>query len=87
MDDDVGIWAVRLKCAWTEGLNAFRSGALGTFELRNGRRVDTTLETIVRRKKDLAELDAMMIRHCEDERLKDALQRDLKDRRGAPKAG
>lgn len=83
MNDDVRIWAVRLKSAWTEGLNAFRSGALGTFELRNGQRVDTTLETIVKRKKDLAELDAMMARHRQDEQLKDALQRDLKDRRGA----
>ena len=35
-----------------------RLGAWGTFELRNGKRVDTTLESIADRKTEIAELDA-----------------------------
>jgi hypothetical protein len=48
------------------GLRALRSGVLATSELRHGRRVDTTLETIAERKTELAELDAAIVRQEAD---------------------
>ncbi|GEM_PF-2602038 len=70
MTDNLGTWALRLKATWAEALMSFRSGTFGTSELRNGRRVDTTMETIVQRKKDLVELNAMIVEH--DEELKES---------------
>ncbi len=60
MTDDVLEWAKGQRDIWASNLKALRSGALGTTELRDGKRVDTTLETIAERKRDLAGLDAMI---------------------------
>ena len=60
MTDDMLVWAKVHREAWTRNLKALRSGVLGTTEVRDGRRVNTTLETIAERKRDLAELDAMI---------------------------
>ena len=67
MTDAVSAWITRLRAAWVRSLNALRTGVLGTSELRNGKRVDTTLETIAERKKDLAELDAAIVQHETDQ--------------------
>jgi hypothetical protein len=67
MTDAVSAWITRLRMAWVRSLNALRTGVLGTSELRNGKRVDTTLETIAERKKDLAELDAAIVQHEADQ--------------------
>lgn len=77
MSDIMGRWAARLKATWLDRLMALRSGAFGTSELRNGRRVDTTMETIVQRKKDLIELTEVIAQH--DEALKQALKNDAAD--------
>ena len=77
MTDVLARWAARLRSTWLETLLALRSGVFGTSELRNGRRVDTTMETIVQRKKDLLELNAVIARHDEDR--KEALKNDAPD--------
>jgi hypothetical protein len=55
-------WATGRRVAWLLALKSLRLGAWGTFELRNGKRVDTTLESIADRKTELAELDAAIVR-------------------------
>jgi hypothetical protein len=55
-------WAKGRRVAWSRALKALRLGAWGTFELRNGKRVDTTLESIADRKSEIAELDAAIVR-------------------------
>jgi hypothetical protein len=60
MTDDMLVWAKDQREAWTRSLNALRSGILATTEVRDGKRVNTTLETIAARKRDLAELNAMI---------------------------
>jgi hypothetical protein len=67
MTDAVSAWITRLRAAWVRSLNALRAGVLGTSEIRGGKRVDTTLETIAERKKDLAELDAAIVRREADQ--------------------
>jgi hypothetical protein len=62
MTDSILAWAKGYRSDWICKLKALRSGILGTFELRDGKRVDTTLETIADRKKDLAELDTVITR-------------------------
>jgi hypothetical protein len=66
MTDGVWAWIERHRDAWTRSLKALRGGVLGTFEFRDGKRVNTTLETIAERKRDLAELDAMMAQRDTD---------------------
>jgi hypothetical protein len=60
MTEEMLAWAEVHRESWTQSLKALRSGVLGTFEMRDGKRVNTTLETIAERKRDLAELTAMM---------------------------
>jgi hypothetical protein len=60
MTDDMLMWAKDQREVWTRSLKALRSGVLGTTEIRDGKRVNTTLETIAERKRALAELDAMI---------------------------
>jgi hypothetical protein len=60
-------WAKERRVAWLHALKALRLGAWGTFELRNGKRVDTTLESIADRKTEIAELDAAIVRDEADE--------------------
>jgi hypothetical protein len=60
MTHDMLAWAKDQKDVWTRSLKALRSGILGTTEVRDGKRVDTTLETIAERKRDLADLTAMI---------------------------
>ena len=58
MDTAVGMqaWAESHRDAWTQSLKGLRRGNLKTSEIRNGARIDTTLETIAERVRDLAEL-------------------------------
>ncbi len=49
-------WAESHRVAWTQSLKGLRLGTLRTFELRHGTQIDTTLETIAERVRDLAEL-------------------------------
>jgi hypothetical protein len=60
MTDDMLVWAKDQREVWTRSLKALRSGILGTTEVRDGKRINTTLETIAERKRELAELDAMI---------------------------
>jgi len=60
MTDDMLVWAKDQREAWARSLKALRLGILGTTEIRDGKRVNTTLETIAERKRSLAELDAMI---------------------------
>jgi len=62
MTDGLLTWVKTLRTTWALNLKALRSGVSGTSELRGGRRVDTTLETIAEQKKELAELDALIVR-------------------------
>lgn len=62
MVDLILAWVKGHRAAWVLSLNSLRSGVLGTSELRHGKRVNTTLETIAERKRDLAELDAVIER-------------------------
>jgi hypothetical protein len=70
MTDNLRVWALRLRAGWMDALLSMRSGMFGTSELRNGRRVDTTIETIARQKINLLELNAAIVRH--DEELKES---------------
>ncbi len=49
-------WAESHRLAWTQSLRGLRLGTLRTFEIRHGAQIDTTLETIAERVRDLAEL-------------------------------
>jgi hypothetical protein len=60
MTEDMLAWAEGQRATWAVSLKALRSGLLGTSAIRDGKRVNTTLETIAERKRDLAELDAMI---------------------------
>jgi len=60
MTDDLLVWAKDQREVWARSLKALRLGILGTSEMRDGKRVNTTLETIAERKRGLAELDAMI---------------------------
>lgn len=60
MPNRASIWARAYRSVWVGRLKGLRSGALGTFEIRNGKRIDTTLETIAERKEELAELDTLI---------------------------
>ena len=66
MTDKLRVWATHLRTVWMEALSSLRSGVFGTSELRHGRRVDTTMETIVQRKRDLADLNIAIMRHDEE---------------------
>ena len=66
MTDDMLAWATDQRAVWTRSLKALRSGILGTTEVRDGKRVNTTLETIAERKRELAELDAMIEKNSEE---------------------
>ena len=59
-------WVRDRRTGWVSSLKALRSGVLGTSELRNGKRIDTTLETIAEQRKDLADLDAAIIQREAD---------------------
>ena len=60
MTEEMLAWAEVHRETWTRSLKALRSGILGTSEMRDGKRVNTTLETIAERRRDLAELSAMI---------------------------
>jgi hypothetical protein len=60
MTHDMLVWAKDQRDVWARSLKALRSGILGTTEVRDGKRVNTTLETIAERKRDLADLTAMI---------------------------
>jgi hypothetical protein len=60
MTDGVLAWAEGHRDGWIRSLKALRLGVSETSELRNGKRVNTSLETIAEQKRDLAELDALI---------------------------
>jgi hypothetical protein len=60
-------WAKGCRSTWLCSLKGLRSGVLGTSELRDGKRVDTTLETIAEHKRDIALLDAVIVRQETDD--------------------
>jgi len=67
MIDDILAWAKSRRADWDSTLKGLRSLVLGTSEVRGGRRIDTTSETIVARKRDLADLDVVIAkREAED---------------------
>ena len=66
MTDAMLAWAKDQRAVWTRNLKDLRSGILGTTEVRDGKRVNTTLETIAERKRELAELDAMIEKNSEE---------------------
>ena len=68
---------MRLRTGWMDALLSLRSGTFGTSELRNGRRVDTTMETIARQRVNLLELNAAIVRHDED--VKESLAPDMEE--------
>ena len=71
MIDDVLTWAKSRRAEWDSSLKGLRSRVLGTSEVRGGRRIDTTSETIVARKRDLADLDVVIARREAENRLED----------------
>ena len=62
MGDGVLAWAKSRRADWKRSLKGLQSGVLGTSEFRNGKRVDTTVETIAERTREIAELDALIAR-------------------------
>ena len=62
MNDCLLIWAKDHRAGWRRSLKGLRSGVLVTFELRGGKRVDTTLETIAEQTRDLAQLETAIDR-------------------------
>ena len=66
MIDDVLAWAKSRRADWDSSLKGLRSRVLGTSEVRGGRRIDTTSETIAARKRDLADLDVVIARREAD---------------------
>jgi len=68
MGDGVLAWAKGRRADWKRSLKGLQSGVLGTSEVRNGKRVDTTVETIAERTREIAELDALIARHGDGDR-------------------
>ena len=68
MSDLMVSWVKGHRAACVLNINALRSGNLATSELRDGKRVNTTLETIAEGKRALAELDAVIERQAADEK-------------------
>ena len=67
MIDDILAWAKSRRADWDSTLKGLRSRVLGTSEVRGGKRIDTTSETIAARKRDLADLDVVIAkREAED---------------------
>jgi hypothetical protein len=60
-------WAKGCRTSWMNSLKGLRSGVLRTSALRDGKRVNTTLETIAEQRRDLAELDTAIVRQEADE--------------------
>ncbi len=60
MDDDSLAWAKKQRAVMGVGLKGLRSGVLGTSEMRNGKRIDTTAESIAEKRRGLAELETVI---------------------------
>jgi hypothetical protein len=63
MADGVLAWAKRQHKIWERGIGLLESRKKTTFDVRNGKRVDTTSETLADRHKRLAEVEALIQRH------------------------
>jgi hypothetical protein len=63
MDEGILVWARQRRDASIRILKNLRSGLSGTSEFRDSIRVDTTAETIVERKREIADLDALIVRY------------------------
>jgi hypothetical protein len=57
MADRLLAWAEHHRATSKRTLSGLRSGVLGTYELRDGKRVNTTLETIAEQARSLSELE------------------------------
>ena len=67
MADRLLAWAEHHRAASKRTLSGLRSGVLGTYELRDGKRVNTTLETIAEQARSLSELETAIGRRQADE--------------------
>ncbi len=63
MVDGVLTWAGRQKKEWAKSIAGMESGIFGTFEIRNGEKVDTTADSIADLSRRISELDALIKRH------------------------
>jgi hypothetical protein len=61
--DGVLEWAKRQKAEWDTEIALLSSGRKTTTELRDGKIIDTTAETLAQRSKLGAELESLIARH------------------------
>ena len=63
MADSILEWARQQHNEWQREISLLESGTKSTFELREGHKVDTTMETLAARITQLSELDKLINRH------------------------
>ena len=63
MTESILIWARNRRDASTRILKGLRSGLTATSEIRDCKRVDTTAESIAERKREIGDLDALIVRY------------------------
>lgn len=61
--DGVLRWAKEQRKTWQHAIRLMEAGKMGTSEVRGGRIVDTTTETIAAYSKLCAELNGLIYRH------------------------
>jgi hypothetical protein len=63
MTDSILEWAKNRRTSSTLILNKLRSGLTARSELRDGRRVDTTVEAIAERGREITDLERLIVRY------------------------
>jgi hypothetical protein len=63
MTDGILVWARNRRDATTRILKNLRSGLTATSEVRDCKRVDTTAESIVERRREIVDLDELIVRY------------------------
>lgn len=63
MTDGILEWAINRRDASARILRNLRSGLSATSELRDSRRVDTTAESMAERRREILELDRLIVRY------------------------
>jgi hypothetical protein len=63
MVDSVLEWAKRQHDEWQREISLLESGIKSTFEIREGHKVETTMETLAARTDQLSELGKLVERH------------------------
>lgn len=61
--DGVAEWAKRQMAEWQQQVEMMEKRYFGTFEIREGQKVDTTQESIDTTKVRIADLEALIDRH------------------------